>query len=281
MHSGNWDDLRFVLAVVDHGSLSAAARALKVNHATVLRRIASFEDQNGGPVFARGPQGYTILPDRLRVIEAAREVENAYQTVAHLMQGGQAQLRGVVRVSSTDTLCTTVLPIFSERSNRRSRQLRIDLLCSNSPLDFSRLQADIAVRPALSLPEDMEGEIAAHMDFGVYARPDAPRKWLGLVGPLTRSAPAKWQAEAISQDSICGSADSFPVLARMAQHGMGRAILPRILGDAAEGLEPCQDAMPSISVPLWVASHVELGAVPRIRVVRARLVKFLSEVFPA
>jgi len=39
MHRDNWDDLRYVLAVAETGSVSAAARMLKVNHATVLRRI--------------------------------------------------------------------------------------------------------------------------------------------------------------------------------------------------------------------------------------------------
>ena len=37
----NWDDIRYVIAVADHGSVAAAARALSVNHATVLRRIAA------------------------------------------------------------------------------------------------------------------------------------------------------------------------------------------------------------------------------------------------
>lgn len=43
MYSMNWDDLRFVLAVADQGSVSAAARDIGVTHATVLRRVAAFE----------------------------------------------------------------------------------------------------------------------------------------------------------------------------------------------------------------------------------------------
>ena len=47
MHKLNWDDLRYVLAVADTGSVNAAAKVLGVNHATVLRRIASFEETCG------------------------------------------------------------------------------------------------------------------------------------------------------------------------------------------------------------------------------------------
>src|SRR5690606_22822805 len=43
----NWDDLRFLLAVAEEGSVSGAARRLGVNHATVLRRIASYEATAG------------------------------------------------------------------------------------------------------------------------------------------------------------------------------------------------------------------------------------------
>mgnify|MGYP000580855527 CR=1 FL=1 len=73
MHNDNWDDLRFVLAVAEAGTVSGAARVLGVNHATVLRRIAAFEERHGAPVFQRTQQGYVIRPDMLQVIEAAQE----------------------------------------------------------------------------------------------------------------------------------------------------------------------------------------------------------------
>ena len=43
MHRLDWSDLQYILAVANHGSLAAAARALGVNHSTVQRRITSFE----------------------------------------------------------------------------------------------------------------------------------------------------------------------------------------------------------------------------------------------
>ena len=50
-----WDDLRYVLAVAEAGSLAGAARELRVNHSTVLRRIAAFEQQLGLRLFERLP----------------------------------------------------------------------------------------------------------------------------------------------------------------------------------------------------------------------------------
>lgn len=51
MHSIRRDDLQYILAEAEHGSRSAAARALGANHATVLRHITSFEEEIGLALF--------------------------------------------------------------------------------------------------------------------------------------------------------------------------------------------------------------------------------------
>ncbi|MGI4732568.1 MAG: helix-turn-helix domain-containing protein [Janthinobacterium lividum] len=43
MQRFNWDDLRYLLAVARDGSVSRAARALSVDHATVIRRLEALE----------------------------------------------------------------------------------------------------------------------------------------------------------------------------------------------------------------------------------------------
>ncbi|MCB2152823.1 MAG: LysR family transcriptional regulator, partial [Rhodobacteraceae bacterium] len=60
MQRDNWDDLRFVLAVAEEGSVSGAARRLGVNHATVLRRIAAFEEATGVEIFDKTARGYAV-----------------------------------------------------------------------------------------------------------------------------------------------------------------------------------------------------------------------------
>ncbi len=63
MHKIRWDDLQFVHAVARHGALSAAARELGVNHATVLRRITALEAAQGVTLFDRPPGGYRLRPE--------------------------------------------------------------------------------------------------------------------------------------------------------------------------------------------------------------------------
>jgi DNA-binding transcriptional LysR family regulator len=266
MHSDNWDDLRYVLAVAEGGSVSAAARALGVNHATVLRRVAAFEERHGMSLFEKGARGYTIPPDRIRVIEAAREAEAAIAAVGRLMQGRGAPGAGRVRVTTTDTLSLTVVPAILAAIEVPGGP-RFELLTSNGHLDFARLHADISVRPAPRLPDDLAGEHAADLAFAAYGRPGVAG-WLGVRGVLAGSVVGQWHAETIPVSAIMGSADSFPVLRKMAEAGLGRTVLPCILGDASPDLVRLPDGPEGMSVPVWVASHVSLAEAPRLRSLR-------------
>lgn len=278
MHRDNWDDLRFVLAVAETGSVSAAARALGVNHATVLRRVSAFEERHGVLVFERTPTGYAVPRDRLRLIEAAREAEAAHLAVARLVAGARAPLAGAVRVTSTDTFCVAVLPRALMRLRAEAPELRIDLLCSNAHADLARIEAEIAVRPAPELPEDLAGEAAAELGFAAYAPAADPetKAWLGLSGPLSRSkVVVEWMKANVAPTALTGAADSFVVLREMAAAGQGRALLPCVLGDGDPRLRRLEGTLPEFTVPIWVASHADLADAPRLAAVRARLAEAL------
>lgn len=73
MVMANWDDIRLFLELAREGSLSAAARRLKVDHSTVARRIATLERDLGLRLFDRLSRGYALTEegDTLREIGRA------------------------------------------------------------------------------------------------------------------------------------------------------------------------------------------------------------------
>jgi DNA-binding transcriptional LysR family regulator len=87
MHRIDWDDLRYVLAVAEHGSLAAGARALGVNHTTVLRRINAFESAQAVRLFERLPTGYALTAGGEELLAAARQMGD----VAAMLQRGSAE----------------------------------------------------------------------------------------------------------------------------------------------------------------------------------------------
>lgn len=276
MHKSDWDDLRFVLAVAEEGSLNAAARRLGVNHATVLRRVAAFEDLHGAPIFDRSARGYAIRSDKLRLVGAVQEAAAAMRRVEAM--GGATEAVGLtpIRITSTDSLCIYLLP--SILPQLEAQGFSVDLSANNDRVDLGRLQAEVTVRPTPELPDTLTGTSPARLGFGAFvARKGEAQGWLGLAGPLGRSRPAIWMEQTGLTDRLVGAADSFITLREMVAHGQGQAILPIFLGADDRRLERLQIDMPEFSVPIWVASHNEHADLPRLVRIRNILTEALAE----
>ncbi len=272
----DWDDVRFVLAVARKGTLSGAARQLRVNHATVLRRVNGFENSLGVTIFDRTARGYKIAPHRRQLLDAMQVMEEAALGVERALVAARAPLTGLVRVTSTDSLCHSILPSVTARLMREAEGLSIDLISHNTRADLGRMDADIAVRPTQTLPLGLTGTKAGKMQFGVFAAPGRTTSWLGMSGPLESAAPAQWMADTVSEHEIVAWADSFVVLREMAAAGQGRAILPVVLGATDPRLVPLSGLIPPMDVDVWVASHSDMAEVPRIKAVREMLTSALS-----
>lgn len=277
MHrSESWDDLRHVLRVAREGSVSAAARSLGVNHATVLRRVAAVEARFGLNLFEKSLNGYKPAEAHAGVFEAIAEIETAVIGLARVVQGQKAPLSGIVRVTATDTFCHSVLPQIIQQLHSGSSQLRIELINSNHHVDLARMDAELSVRIGQSLSEDMEGDIVAELGFAAFTAPDyAGSQWVGLAGPLSRSVPAQWMADTLNPAQSVSAADSFLTVRELAAAGLGLAILPAFLGNSDSRLERRDVGLAPMQVPIWVAGHRDMLSVPRIRAARAFLGKAL------
>jgi uncharacterized protein (TIGR00369 family) len=73
----SWDDFRIVKAIADRGSLTEAAKALRVNQSTVFRKLGQIETRLGARLFKRNRSGMALTPrgtDMVRL--AARMAED-------------------------------------------------------------------------------------------------------------------------------------------------------------------------------------------------------------
>lgn len=277
MHNENWDDLRYVLTVAELGSVLKAAKTMGVNHATVLRHVAAFEERHGAPVFERTRTGYRLLADRAHIIHAAQEAQKAMDEVARLASGGRAAVSGNVRITSTDTFCGLILPDFVSRLSNQNRRVNVTLLSSNSHLDLIREQAHLVVRPSIKLSEELIGEAVAEISFGAYAADEQARSWHSLAGPLSRSVAAKWMADELTNEEQTAGSDSFLTLRELAVHSGAIAALPRFVGDSDKRLVRLPKRMPRISVPVWVAHHIDTITTQQLKLVQERLIAYLSD----
>src|SRR4051794_20719046 len=99
----DWEDIRYFVALARHGTLSATSRALRVNHATVARRVASLETKLGRSLFDRRADGYVLTANGKALLEEAQAMDDAALSVLHRLDTG-AELGGLVRLTATRVL---------------------------------------------------------------------------------------------------------------------------------------------------------------------------------
>ena len=277
MNNSNWDDIRYVLAVAQHGSLNAAAAQLGVTHATVMRRVAAFEKRYDRPVFEKSQSGYSVLPEANPILRALADVSEAVLATERTIAGADQSPSGPVRIASTDSLCQLVLPPIVSEISRRYPKIELSLLSANVHHDLGRLSADIVVRPTVALGEDLTGQRVGNLVFAVYSDGNEDRKWLKLEGALSGSLASEWMSDNVQLAQTTGGADSFLVLQHLVAIGKGKALLPRIVGDADQRLTLLEDTDPNIAVPVWVACLKEFSRTPRIAFVLRLLAAELSQ----
>ncbi len=267
MHKLKWDDLRYVLAVAETGSLSAAGRALGVNHATVLRRIAALETAYGVRLFDRMGGGYRIKPEAVGLLTAARSMDRTMERLQRSLTTIGKGLEGSFRLATTDAIAEALLPRYIAALREQHPNLQVELKIANAHIDMTRPDAEILLRPALALPDGLTGRRATNVGFRIFASADYlarntsadPRDhvWLRVAPPLSRSPVGAWQDQQPDQSSAI-TADSFLTLARLAEAGLGLAMLPAFLGKRSSSLRPATGFRDSMTTVMWVATHADL-----------------------
>lgn len=165
----NWDLYRSFLAVLEAGSLSAAARALGLAQPTLGRHIDALEASVGYALFVRSQLGY--LPTE-QALQLKPYVQSLAATASALLRAASSQgdaPRGTVRVTASEAVGCEVLPPILARLHQQYPDLQIELSLSNRPQDLLKREADIAVRMLRPAQEALVARRIGAIDLGLYA----------------------------------------------------------------------------------------------------------------
>jgi DNA-binding transcriptional LysR family regulator len=105
----DWDNVRVFLAVARAGQFVAAAKRLKLDHATVSRRIAALEAALGAKLFDRRTTGAKLTGAGERFLSAAEQMESAFLHAQGEISGVDLELAGDVRIGAPDGFSTYYL----------------------------------------------------------------------------------------------------------------------------------------------------------------------------
>ncbi len=140
-----WDDMRVFLAVSRAESLSRAGPALRMDAATVGRRIARLEADLGAALFAKSPQGYALTDLGARMRDHAEAAEAALARAREEAQGDQAELTGQIRIGAPDGAANYLLPQVCAAIGAENPELEIQILALPRMVNLSKREADMAV----------------------------------------------------------------------------------------------------------------------------------------
>nr|WP_255553615.1 LysR family transcriptional regulator [Maritimibacter sp. DP1N21-5] len=141
----DWDDLRVFLAVARGESLSAAGRVLRLDPATVGRRISRLEEDTGAPLFARSPQGYGLTDAGARLLVHAEEAEQAVTRGTEALAGTTGGLSGQIRIGAPDGCANFLLPQVCAAIAREHPEIELQIVALPRVINLSKREADLAI----------------------------------------------------------------------------------------------------------------------------------------
>jgi DNA-binding transcriptional LysR family regulator len=280
----DWEDIRHFLAVAQFGTLSGAARNLKVDHATVSRRLAALEAALDVRLVDRLPRSCHLTAVGRQVLERAKEMEAGAHGIARLARAAHAPLVGRVTLSAPPVLVTHLLVEHLARFRAEYPDIRLSLSAQGQQISLSRREADVAVR--LVRPDET-GSVTRKvgvMAFSLYAH----RSYAHLV------APERWQFIAFDQNyadmpqqqwllGIAGDRRVACELNHISEHliaaraGVGVAGLPCFIGDRDHDLVRVGKDVPPFARDIWLLVHRDLRRTPPVRAVMDFVAVVISE----
>ena len=287
-----WDLYRSFLSVLREGSLSAAARSLRLTQPTLGRHVAELERALGIPLFARSPSGLAPTEAALSLVPHAEAMAAAADAFVRAASGGADEPKGAVRVTASEFIGSLVLPRIFARFRETHPKIAIELSLSNRNADLLRQEADIAVRMAPPTQAALVSRHIGKVGIGLFANRDylrrhgTPRDLAELVAQhaligFDRDASA---IRALRQTGLPITRDLFAFRtdndfaqfeALRAGFGIGGCQVP--LANREPDLVAVLPQSFGFELGMWLVMHEDLRTSRRVRLVYDHLARSLSD----
>lgn len=284
-----WEDVQLFLAVVDAGSLSGAAKRLRLTQPTVSRRLAALESTLGEPLFVRAADGASATSFGERLLEPARRMAEWGAEVERAVERRETKPRGVVRITAPPGIAFDFLAPFACWMRARLPDVQLEVVSTVQYLDLSRRDADLALRFAAPAQRDVVTLAKLDLEVAPFASElyvkTLPKRygpadvaWIAWAPPLDHLSPNPELARLIPGFRPAFASDDYLVQLRAADAGMGAMFLGRVahrftsLGRLVE----IDLDLPTVKSSLYLAAAGSALAIPRVRAVADLLAIELS-----
>jgi DNA-binding transcriptional LysR family regulator len=285
-----WDDLKLFLAVADGGSLSAAARRLKIGQPTVSRRVALLEGQLGQPLFRRGVEGAALTPAGERLLEPARRMAEWAAEAERGLERGEQRPKGIVRITAPPGVAYELLAPFAAFLRSKHPELQLEVHATVQYLDLGRREADLALRSRSAAQRDLVDVARLDLLNDGFVSPEYKRRlprrygledldFIAWAPPLQHLPPNPQLESLIPGFRPVFTANDYVIQLRAAEAGIGAVFRAKANNRFAKkiplvplGLELGEYGKSSI----YLVSTKSALDIPRVRIVAELLAKELE-----
>lgn len=274
-HSLNWDDLKYFLAVARTGTLRGGADSIQVNHTTLTRRLSVMEERVGSRLFDRSKQGLVLTQLGEDLMPHAERVEAEMTAASRVIVGRDTQPSGTVYITLPHGLAMTSLMDDFTAFADLYPDITLNMNFTNDIRDLTRREADVSLRVASEVTDDVVGRKLVQMSQAAYCtREYAERvtdnggEGLHLIGwhEPEEATTAEWVKNSYYPKArLKHRVSELVPLITLAASGLGMAYLACNLGDRHPNLirAPFQKPMPYRSI--WLLLHRDLKNTARVR----------------
>jgi len=167
----DWENIRHFVTLAREGTLSAAARTLGVDHATVARRVAALERSTGLKLVDRRARTTTLTEDGKRVAAVAAPMEEAAFALGRAAQAAKPGLDGEVTISAPPNFASSVIAPQLVRLYRQHPGICLKLIGEKRRASLNRREADLALRLMRPVETGLFVRRIGSFGFSLYGAP--------------------------------------------------------------------------------------------------------------
>lgn len=276
----DWDNVRAFLAVARQGQFLGASRALRVNQATVARRISALEAALQATLFERSTTGVNLTEAGRKLLSHAERMESEMLQAEADLRQQDVHLSGPVRIGAPDGFTTYFLVPVMAALLERHPGIDIQLVPMPLAVSLARREVDIAI----TLEEPAAGRVVARKltdySLGIFGAKDyldrlgrpetvedlAAHRLIGYVETYAFSSALNYV-----EDLLGGHRTAFECASAVGQveavkHGVGLGVLHHFIAADMPDVEP---VLPERRAgrSYWLVIHEDVRALGRIRAV--------------
>ena len=288
MPISNWDDLRIFVAIGRAGGIAAAARTLRLDHSTVVRRLAGLEAAMDVRLADRLPTGVRLTPVGQALFAHAERIEAEAMAADLKLSGVEAGPAGTVRLATPEAFGSFLVAPNVQLLHARYPGICLELVPEGRAVSLSHREADIGVM--LARPPSGRFHVRKLVDYGLGLF--ATSTYLEKAGPIRQMSDLQGHAFVSYFDDLVGipqlraleqiipdATVVFRSSSIVAQHnavasGLGVGLLHIFEASRDPQLVPILPQHIVVQRAYWLVVNSETRALPRI----AAVLRFLDEI---